>query len=443
MAEYSEKKQENRHVNDSKNTTQTQSNISYNYLRPFQLSTEKLKLDVSTKKVPDTINPVQAFGLIDTPKDTAPIKHWTPEILQRQQKENKTGLPDNLKSGIENLSGHSMDDVKVHYNSSKPTQLNAHAYAQGTDIHLASGQEKHLPHEAWHVVQQKEGRVKPTMQMQGVNINDDTGLEKEADVMGGKALQMKGKNEKTPTVLNSNTNKAIQLYVADVSKAYLGKKIKVYYSGGEPDDKGKEKVLNTLYRHDSNLIYQKGLTVSYLAKEDENMGVKLANKDHLYVYDVDYSDPKKPKFELQSDIEISDITNDYDVTLGCVLQALIAMKGGDIEGQSTAKDLHDYYWASKPAYKFYDLDEIYPLIYAEQGLTAVNAGNEKLDDIFEDLEVGEKYIMEAGGELGHNFCIKVKMVGGGNQRHKEYDLIEDPSNAHARGDVKINKYWKE
>ncbi|HAQ18765.1 MAG TPA: hypothetical protein DCR40_05940 [Prolixibacteraceae bacterium] len=103
--------------------------------------------------------------------------------------ENKTGLPDNLKSGIENLSGHSLNDVKVHYNSDKPAQLNAHAYAQGTDIHLAAGQEKHLPHEAWHVVQQKQGRVKPTMQMKGnVNVNDDAGLEKEADVMGAKAL---------------------------------------------------------------------------------------------------------------------------------------------------------------------------------------------------------------------------------------------------------------
>ena len=104
------------------------------------------------------------------------------------QRKNNTGLPDNLKAGIENLSGYSMDDVKVHYNSSKPAQLQAHAYAKGTDIHLASGQEKHLPHEAWHVVQQKQGRVKPTMQFKGkVNINDDVGLEKEADVMGEKA----------------------------------------------------------------------------------------------------------------------------------------------------------------------------------------------------------------------------------------------------------------
>lgn len=104
---------------------------------------------------------------------------------------NNTGLPGNLKSGIENLSGMSMDNVKVHYNSPQPAQFNASAYAQGTDIHVASGQEQHLPHEAWHVVQQSQGRVKPTMQAKGVAINDDANLEHEADVMGGRALQMR------------------------------------------------------------------------------------------------------------------------------------------------------------------------------------------------------------------------------------------------------------
>jgi hypothetical protein len=35
-------------------------------------------------------------------------------------KRNQTGLPDQLKTGIESLSGMSMDSVKVHYNSTKP-----------------------------------------------------------------------------------------------------------------------------------------------------------------------------------------------------------------------------------------------------------------------------------------------------------------------------------
>ncbi len=120
-----------------------------------------------------------------------------------QKKENHTGLPDQLKGGIENLSGYSLDDAKVHYNSSKPAQLNAHAYAQGTEIHLSPGQEKHLPHEAWHVVQQKQGRVQATRQMkEGVPINDDAGLEKEADMMGSKALQMHSYDNHNFNVVN-------------------------------------------------------------------------------------------------------------------------------------------------------------------------------------------------------------------------------------------------
>jgi len=106
---------------------------------------------------------------------------------------NADGLPASLKSGIESLSGISMDTVRVHYNSAKPAQLNSHAYAQGTDIHLAPGQEKHLPHEAWHVVQQAQGRVRPTMQMKaGVAINDGTSLEREADAMGARAMRASG-----------------------------------------------------------------------------------------------------------------------------------------------------------------------------------------------------------------------------------------------------------
>ena len=129
-----------------------------------------------------------------------------------QKKSNNTGLPDNLKSGIENLSGYSMDDVKVHYNSPKPTQMKALAYTQGTDIHVAPGQEKHLGHEAWHVVQQKQGRVQPTTQMKGVNINDNSALEHEADIMGAKATQLKAVNNTATVQKKVDNNEPIQFF---------------------------------------------------------------------------------------------------------------------------------------------------------------------------------------------------------------------------------------
>jgi hypothetical protein len=94
----------------------------------------------------------------------------------------------NLRAGLEKLSGVDLSDVKVHRNSDKPQQVGALAYTQGNDIHIAPGQEEHLPHEGWHAVQQKQGIVKPTIKMKtGAPVNDDAGLEKEADVMGAKA----------------------------------------------------------------------------------------------------------------------------------------------------------------------------------------------------------------------------------------------------------------
>lgn len=110
--------------------------------------------------------------------------------LEAMRPPNRTGLPDRLKEGVEAMSGMSLDSVRVHYNSSQPAQLNALAYAQGSDIHVAPGQERHLPHEAWHVVQQAQGRVRPTMQMKGdIPVNDEVGLEREADAMGARAAQ--------------------------------------------------------------------------------------------------------------------------------------------------------------------------------------------------------------------------------------------------------------
>ncbi|MBV7328170.1 DUF4157 domain-containing protein [Chloroflexi bacterium TSY] len=151
-----------------------------------------------------TANPTDAPSLAEQPMQPSIGDH-----------KNNTGLPNRLKTGIETLSGLSMDDVRVRYNSPKPAQLHALAYTQGTKIHVGPGQERHLPHEAWHVVQQMQGRVKPTVQMKGgVNINDDVELENEADVMGKKAVEVKSvysSNLEHPSTAGRSTGDPIQL----------------------------------------------------------------------------------------------------------------------------------------------------------------------------------------------------------------------------------------
>ena len=110
-------------------------------------------------------------------------------------------LPGRLRSGIERLSGVSMHGVKVHYNSPRPAKLDALATAQGREIHLAPGQDHYLPHEAWHIVQQAQGRVKPTVQAKGgPPINEDKSLEREADTMGARAMAQSERPAARPAI---------------------------------------------------------------------------------------------------------------------------------------------------------------------------------------------------------------------------------------------------
>jgi hypothetical protein len=105
-------------------------------------------------------------------------------LAQSPPRANRAGLADELKAGVERLSGLAMDDVRVHYNSDRPGRVHALADTQGADIHIAAGQEQHLPHEARRVVQQKQRRVAPTLHIDGVAISDDQRLEQEAQTMG-------------------------------------------------------------------------------------------------------------------------------------------------------------------------------------------------------------------------------------------------------------------
>ena len=249
MNTYDDKSKENKKQTVSAESSQTESSealFEYQDNRPIVVTQRKLQEKADKSFITEQTSQLQSMAndLFD-PQTSV------------QRKENNTGLPDRLKTGMENLSGISLDDVKVHQNSDKPAQLMAHAYAQGTYIHLAPGQDRHLPHEAWHVVQQKQGRVKPTTQMMGkVNVNDDPRLEREADVMGSKALQMKVRPS-TPDVQPEQPNTVIQrvreLDVTGLTGAEGGEKFEaeegslleqlaegseVLGSGFEPAEKG-------------------------------------------------------------------------------------------------------------------------------------------------------------------------------------------------------------
>lgn len=100
-------------------------------------------------------------------------------------RENHTGIPTQLKERMEQSTGLSLDDVRVHYNSDLPAKLDALAYTQGNRVEIGPGQERHLPHELGHVIQQKLGAVRSNAtHSSGVALNTDPALEHQADEIG-------------------------------------------------------------------------------------------------------------------------------------------------------------------------------------------------------------------------------------------------------------------
>lgn len=91
--------------------------------------------------------------------------------------QNRTGIPIQMKQEFEQRSGLSFEDVRVHYHSDQPAKMDALAYTQGNQIYIGPGQEKTLRHELGHVVQQKQGLVRPTAYRSSVPLNDDPALE--------------------------------------------------------------------------------------------------------------------------------------------------------------------------------------------------------------------------------------------------------------------------
>ncbi len=102
---------------------------------------------------------------------------------------NATGMPDGVLQRMQKSFSTDFSNVRIFPNSGMATQLSAHAFTQGHNIHFAPGKynpgssdgQKLISHELRHVVQQRGGRVKPTTRVKGLPVNDNPALEKEAD----------------------------------------------------------------------------------------------------------------------------------------------------------------------------------------------------------------------------------------------------------------------
>lgn len=202
---------------------------------------------------PQTASPTRADEQSDTASAPDPrLGHQFDNIPvhsshARAREENPTGLPDELKANLERASGLELSAMRVRRNSDKPSKIAAHAYTQGTEIHLAPGQERHLAHEAWHVVQQLQGRVRPLRTLEtGAPVNDDPALEHEADTMGA-ALAPSGSfamSQGTAPAVSTTSPASAPIQGAWATVQGTGERLNLTTLKGETSPTGKQ-----LYKH--------------------------------------------------------------------------------------------------------------------------------------------------------------------------------------------------
>lgn len=140
------------------------------------------------------------------------------ELQMKAEQTNQTGMPTHVKQKMEAAFQTDFSDVRIHQGN-EAREVGALAYTKGTDIHFAPGQyqpetdagQQLLGHELAHVIQQKEGRVKPTTSVKGVPVNDDPSLEQEADQLGAKAAQFSLPSQKNePIQQKKDSTSAVQ-----------------------------------------------------------------------------------------------------------------------------------------------------------------------------------------------------------------------------------------
>lgn len=128
-----------------------------------------------------------------------------------------TGMPEPVRDKMENSFGTDFSNVNIYANDQNAVHMGALAYTQGNDVHFAPGQyspssqkgQELLGHELTHILQQRQGQVKPTKQGKGMAVNDSPALEKEADEMGKRAAD--GKVSKYSAVGNGNNDSTVQM----------------------------------------------------------------------------------------------------------------------------------------------------------------------------------------------------------------------------------------
>jgi Domain of unknown function (DUF4157) len=173
-------------------------------------------------------------------------------------------LPDAVRIRMEEALKADFSAVRIH-EGAEAKAMGARAFTRGTDIYFAPGEydpssERGLEligHELAHVVQQGSGRVQATALAQGMAVNEDAGLEHEADVAGAGAArgEAAGGGEKVAAAPASPAASAPAQMKAETTVAQRKGDVKLMTQAGPTGDApmadGVEELLEQMAAYDA------------------------------------------------------------------------------------------------------------------------------------------------------------------------------------------------
>ena len=249
---------EQKHENINSHETNTNSqNDSSEFVDKSPEAAEAQKLQETANNSPETLEMLE----------------WQNQIAPEEN--NNSQIPPALLQKIQEESGVSLADVQIHYNSSKPSEVDALAYTKGNHIYIGPGNEQYLEEELWHVVQQKMGRVKATEELNGNKLNTDQNLEDEAQSGSLKSAPINKQN-------NSNDTDVIQRATASIDKTTPDTKLSGF------SDKA-----NALKKQNTDVHYKTDVLQTTGEKVGVGMVAKVLGPDHPQGSGPDTSVTKK------------------------------------------------------------------------------------------------------------------------------------------------------
>lgn len=203
-------------MKNSKTTTKETNNTAVSNIQNEKKNkSNDLQTILSDLSISEKDNNSEQFEKINNSK---PIQKKSFASQINNSNKNQTALPNNVQQKMENSFQQDFSNVDIKTNSKDAQNMNALAFTQGNSVHFAPGQfspntkkgQELIGHEFAHVVQQRQGRVKPTSQMAKFKLNDSSSLENEADLQGSKAARWEASTttSKKPTfstTINNNT----------------------------------------------------------------------------------------------------------------------------------------------------------------------------------------------------------------------------------------------